>query len=141
AMTLCERLLERRVFAQAIRPPTVPEGTSRLRITVSASHTPQELRRAAQAIAEVSRELGLPVGSGPARPSITKSDDSFGEWTAAPSKSRVSARPQDGVAPTSAPAPAATRATQPTGSAFFDVEQVDPSLVRASRGSGLGVRF
>ena len=37
-MELCERLLERGVFAQGIRPPTVPEGSSRLRFTVMATH-------------------------------------------------------------------------------------------------------
>ena len=39
AMAVCERALERGVFAQAIRPPTVPAGTSRLRLAVMASHT------------------------------------------------------------------------------------------------------
>ena len=38
-MEACERALERGVFAQAIRPPTVPDGTSRLRLAVMASHT------------------------------------------------------------------------------------------------------
>ena len=40
--------LERGVFAQAIRPPTVPDGTSRLRLAVMASHTKSELREAAR---------------------------------------------------------------------------------------------
>ena len=39
AMRLCQEALERGVFAQAIRPPTVPAGTSRLRLTAMASHT------------------------------------------------------------------------------------------------------
>jgi 8-amino-7-oxononanoate synthase len=61
ATALCERALERGAFAQAIRPPTVPEGTSRLRLTVMATHRSRELRRAARTIAAAARELGLPV--------------------------------------------------------------------------------
>ena len=59
AMALSEAALERGVFAQAIRPPTVPEGTSRLRLTAIATHKVGELRRAAKLIAEAARELGL----------------------------------------------------------------------------------
>ncbi|MGH2988891.1 MAG: 8-amino-7-oxononanoate synthase [Solirubrobacterales bacterium] len=59
AMALCERALERGVFVQAIRPPTVPEGTSRLRLTVMATHEAADLRRAAQVLADVAAELGL----------------------------------------------------------------------------------
>jgi 8-amino-7-oxononanoate synthase len=59
AMALCERLLERGVFAQGIRPPTVPEGGSRLRFTVMATHEADELERAAQLAGEAARELGL----------------------------------------------------------------------------------
>ena len=51
AVSASERALERGVFAQAIRPPTVPAGTSRLRLAVMASHTKSELREAAETLA------------------------------------------------------------------------------------------
>ncbi|HTA97763.1 MAG TPA: 8-amino-7-oxononanoate synthase [Solirubrobacteraceae bacterium] len=59
AMRLCQSALELGVFAQAIRPPTVPDGTSRLRLAVMASHTTTELRDAAKSLAEATREVGL----------------------------------------------------------------------------------
>ena len=58
-MALCERLLERGVFAQGIRPPTVPAGSSRLRLTVMATHRVGELERAAKLVGGAARELGL----------------------------------------------------------------------------------
>jgi 8-amino-7-oxononanoate synthase len=58
-MALCERILERGVFAQGIRPPTVPEGSSRLRFTVMATHRTGELERAAKLVGAAARELGL----------------------------------------------------------------------------------
>ena len=51
SVSASERALERGVFAQAIRPPTVPAGSSRLRLMVMASHTKSELREAADVIA------------------------------------------------------------------------------------------
>jgi glycine C-acetyltransferase/8-amino-7-oxononanoate synthase len=51
AVRASERALEKGVFAQAIRPPTVPAGSSRLRLTVMASHTKSELREAARVLA------------------------------------------------------------------------------------------
>jgi 8-amino-7-oxononanoate synthase len=42
-MRLSEQLLRRGIFAQGIRPPTVPAGTSRLRITVMATHQSEQL--------------------------------------------------------------------------------------------------
>jgi len=42
-LTKAERLLEQGIFVQAIRPATVPAGTSRLRVTVRADHAPAHL--------------------------------------------------------------------------------------------------
>jgi glycine C-acetyltransferase len=56
-MAFSERLLEKGVFAQGIRPPTVPEGTSRLRITLMATHTHEHLHRALRAFEKVRGEL------------------------------------------------------------------------------------
>ena len=53
AMSACERLLERGVFAQGIRPPTVPAGTSRLRVSLSAAHTPGQVAALVSALWEV----------------------------------------------------------------------------------------
>ncbi|HXS48028.1 MAG TPA: aminotransferase class I/II-fold pyridoxal phosphate-dependent enzyme, partial [Solirubrobacterales bacterium] len=58
-MELCERLLERGVFAQGIRPPTVPAGSSRLRFSVMATHSEEELREAAKQTGEAARGLGI----------------------------------------------------------------------------------
>jgi glycine C-acetyltransferase/8-amino-7-oxononanoate synthase len=58
AMALCERLLRAGVFAQAIRPPTVPDGTSRLRLAAMATHKDAELRRAAGALAVAFDKVG-----------------------------------------------------------------------------------
>jgi 8-amino-7-oxononanoate synthase len=51
AMALSAEGLRRGAFAQAIRPPTVPEGSSRLRVVSMATHRPDELRLAAAAFA------------------------------------------------------------------------------------------
>jgi 8-amino-7-oxononanoate synthase len=53
AVAASDSALERGIFAQAIRPPTVAPGTSRLRLTVMASHTKSELRDAARVLAAV----------------------------------------------------------------------------------------
>jgi 8-amino-7-oxononanoate synthase len=63
AMALCERLLQDGLFAQAIRPPTVPPGTCRLRLTVMATHRIADLRRAARMIGAAWRELSLGSGT------------------------------------------------------------------------------
>jgi glycine C-acetyltransferase/8-amino-7-oxononanoate synthase len=58
-MELCERALLRGVFAQGIRPPTVPEGSSRLRFTVMATHRREELVQAAAKVAAAAQAVGL----------------------------------------------------------------------------------
>lgn len=58
-MTFSARLLERDILVQGIRPPTVPQGTSRLRCTVMATHEPEDLRRAAGEIGRTGRDLGV----------------------------------------------------------------------------------
>jgi 8-amino-7-oxononanoate synthase len=58
AVDVCERALRRGVFAQAIRPPTVPAGSSRLRLAAMATHTPAELRWAAEQLAAATQEAG-----------------------------------------------------------------------------------
>ena len=48
-------LRERGILVPAIRPPTVPEGSARLRISLSAAHSEQEVLRLAAALNEVCR--------------------------------------------------------------------------------------
>jgi glycine C-acetyltransferase/8-amino-7-oxononanoate synthase len=59
AMRICEAALEQGVFAQAMRPPTVPDLTSRLRLAVMASHTRAELRDAARILAQAALRNGF----------------------------------------------------------------------------------
>jgi len=58
-MRFSELLLAEGIFAQGIRPPTVPAGACRLRCTVMATHSPADLDRAAARITSVGRSLGL----------------------------------------------------------------------------------
>lgn len=53
ALALAGRLAERGVLVPAIRPPTVPAGTARLRISLSATHTAGDVERLARTICEL----------------------------------------------------------------------------------------
>ncbi|MFB6179514.1 MAG: aminotransferase class I/II-fold pyridoxal phosphate-dependent enzyme [Halorientalis sp.] len=59
AMALDERLREQGIVAPGIRPPTVPEGTSRIRVAPMATHTDTDIDRCLDAFRTAGRELGL----------------------------------------------------------------------------------
>lgn len=59
AVELAERLRTRGLLVTAVRPPTVPPGTARLRLSVTLSHTEEALDWAAGKIATAAREAGL----------------------------------------------------------------------------------
>ncbi|MDI7268032.1 MAG: aminotransferase class I/II-fold pyridoxal phosphate-dependent enzyme, partial [Myxococcota bacterium] len=52
ALAAAAAILERGVLAPALRPPTVPEGMARIRISVSAAHTPRDIDLIARAVSE-----------------------------------------------------------------------------------------
>ncbi|MGE0821298.1 MAG: 8-amino-7-oxononanoate synthase [Candidatus Binatia bacterium] len=58
-MRLATALLQRGVLAQGIRPPTVPVGTSRIRVTPMATHTHTQLANALDAFALAGKETGI----------------------------------------------------------------------------------
>lgn len=58
ALALARALWQRGVFAPAVRPPTVPEGSSRLRLAVSAAHQEEDMHLAARALVAAMREVG-----------------------------------------------------------------------------------
>jgi len=53
AVTLSKALWERGLWVPAIRPPTVPKGTARLRISVSAAHTAADIDQLLSALKEL----------------------------------------------------------------------------------------
>ncbi len=51
AVELSRRLFERGILAPAIRPPTVPEGTARVRLTPIATHTEADIEAVLKTLA------------------------------------------------------------------------------------------
>jgi 7-keto-8-aminopelargonate synthetase-like enzyme len=49
----------RGIIATAVRPPTVPQGTARLRLSVTLAHTDADLEWAARILADTAREEGI----------------------------------------------------------------------------------
>ncbi len=56
-MRASKGLFDRGVFAHGVRPPTVPAGTSRIRVVPMATHEERHIDRAIEAFAEVRAEL------------------------------------------------------------------------------------
>ena len=59
AVRFSKGLLKEGLFIPAIRTPTVPKGTARLRLTVMATHTEAHLDKALQAFHKVGRQVGV----------------------------------------------------------------------------------
>ena len=68
ALEASDRLLAAGLLVPAIRPPTVPDGTCRLRIALSAAHDPDDVQRLAHALADLSDPVPGPTGPGPRTP-------------------------------------------------------------------------
>lgn len=58
ALAVGDALFEERIFAPAIRPPTVPEGTARIRFSVMATHTRQDLEQVVSAMQRAIKRAG-----------------------------------------------------------------------------------
>lgn len=61
ALDAAAALLERGLLVPAIRPPTVAEGTARLRVTLSAAHTDDEVDDLIRALAAIGLDASLPA--------------------------------------------------------------------------------
>lgn len=59
ACGMMELLMDEGVYALAIRPPSVPEGTSRLRVTVTSEHSQEDLGKSLTAFKKCGKKVGL----------------------------------------------------------------------------------
>ncbi len=130
AMRICEAALARGVFAQAIRPPTVPDLTSRLRLAVMATHREDELRAAARTLGAAARAAGFdPRRSAPravpqlADPHEFDDPDERDGWEMDPAFALAGL--EDEPRTPGAPLP-------PPRAGVFDFEAPEPSVRRAA---------
>jgi 8-amino-7-oxononanoate synthase len=59
ALILSKHLFDEGIFIPAIRPPTVPNGTSRLRISIMATHTYEDMEHTIEKFVRFGKELKL----------------------------------------------------------------------------------
>jgi 7-keto-8-aminopelargonate synthetase-like enzyme len=59
AVCFADRLVQRGLLVRAIRPPTIPAGTARVRLSVTLAMSDQALTRAAEVVAASALEAGL----------------------------------------------------------------------------------
>ncbi len=57
ALQVAHKLDQKNIWVPAIRPPTVPEGTARLRITFSATHTLEQINELIDALHEIEHDF------------------------------------------------------------------------------------
>ncbi len=59
AIKMADKLWQEGVYVKAIRPPTVPKGTARLRLSITLAHSKNDLKTAAKKIINAARELNI----------------------------------------------------------------------------------
>jgi len=59
AISFAEHLFTEGVYAPAIRPPTVPDNTSRIRVTVTSEHTSHHIDHALTAFQRAGQSVGV----------------------------------------------------------------------------------
>jgi len=59
ATRMADQLLERGIYVVGFSYPVVPQGQARIRLQMSAAHTPEQIERAIRAFTEVGRQLGV----------------------------------------------------------------------------------
>ena len=56
ALSVAEELRKNHYYVKAVRPPTVPEGTARLRFSITRYHEEADLRKCAVVLADALRK-------------------------------------------------------------------------------------
>ena len=59
AATMADAMLERGIYVIGFSYPVVPKGQARIRVQISAGHTPEHIDRAVAAFTEVGKALGV----------------------------------------------------------------------------------